>query len=661
MSNSTSLNDHHRDILEYLNEERKKQSLCDIKLVASGTVVHAHKSVLAAECEYFRILFHCQFSDSNKHEIDLTATVDNADDLEKVINFIYTCEIEITEQNLPELVRIASFFLMKNLLIKIRDYMMKEITSDTCLQYYLLATEGALPEVEGMASLMLKAKFHNYHINMDETLAITPDDLKDFHEKGFFNFCEIKQFLDFITKWVGRHHTETHITVACHVISAFVKSKNISRKSSVTKRQVTKSFTVMLSNLKDAGLTPADNIMVAEFVETFKKALADEAKSVPKRKGRRRKSRKPANKKQKEMVLVALGKTKEDDDDDENIDDSDDCEESYRPYVGKPLHVCIYVPSSQCWFSYCTVPVESIAFTSDFVEEKIGEFFMFRDYFVSYSYDDHCLLFHHTKRKPGSTAVKDIRVNLHNYFGPEDSFSTVHNDTFYVVNRVSCKFDLNAKTHLIGFRLDDEMNIAKLFETEPLPGSVGHDKDHDPVRDMEIRISSKTNEMLIIHSTFDTDLSPSSAIYLVKLGEINCTVTMLLNTKDEEKILRECHIVEMDDRFLVVREDNDRTHVICEYIFLSDEINFDTEYIPGETLYDSYGTYLYPSIVPLNGTHRFWQFEVYPRKLSILKSADFNEKKITVTEHVAPPLSKILSFHETWLPVSFLKKLKKVP
>ncbi|XP_045182360.2 uncharacterized protein LOC123541062 [Mercenaria mercenaria] len=676
-----SLYDHHRNILEYMNEERKKQSLCDVKLVVSGEVVHAHKSVLAAESEYFRTLFHGQFSDSNQSEIDLTSAVKNADDLEKVVNFIYTCNIEITAQNLADLARLASFFLMNNMRVKVKDYMMNKLSRDTCLQYYLCAKEVGFSNVEGMASLMVKAGFHNYLINMDKTLDVTPEDLEDFQVKGFLNFCEISQLVDFIAKWVGTHHSEKHATVACRVLKAVMVSNSDFGKSSLTKKQVEKSFKKMLTSQTDAGLKPDNNRKVADFVDTLQRALVEGFGSVAKReienrsdgststsKVKRRKTE-PADKSQNKIALVTIGKIRDenDNDDDDENSDFDWCSDD------KPLDVCVYVPSSQCWFHYCTVPVESIAFTSDFYEDKkIVDFCLINGDIVTYSYNDHSLLFFNHKKKSGSTVTKQTLVDSRGQGSLLDSFFTVHNDTLYMINRFleyeSCSAsDLNEqqeRVHLIGYRLNDKMKFVKVFETEPLSvtGGFEYDKDCGPVRDTQIKISSKTDEVLIIHSTFDCISPASTVVYLAKLRARNSTVKVLLNTKDEKKLLRECHIVETDDRFLIVGEDNKKIRVLCEYVFLSEQISYKTGYVPGERLYDSCNTKTFPNTVTINGTHCLWHFEVYLQKVTVLKSADFTEdKKMVVSEHVSAPFTRIFSVYETRLPEAFLNTLKKMP
>lgn len=94
--------------LKFLNEDRQKMpSFCDITLMVSGKMYHAHKVVLAFGSGYF----HAKFSENPElHHV----TIDNieASTFGHLLNFLYTSEFEVSESQIPALTEAACFLDM---------------------------------------------------------------------------------------------------------------------------------------------------------------------------------------------------------------------------------------------------------------------------------------------------------------------------------------------------------------------------------------------------------------------------------------------------------------------------------------------------------------------------------------------------------------------
>lgn len=90
-----------------LNFAFRDKVLCDIQLEADdGTKLYGHKVVLASASPYFRAMF-TSFKESDKdivriHEVDSLA-------LKLSVDFIYTSEIMVTENNVHVSLYIVSF------------------------------------------------------------------------------------------------------------------------------------------------------------------------------------------------------------------------------------------------------------------------------------------------------------------------------------------------------------------------------------------------------------------------------------------------------------------------------------------------------------------------------------------------------------------------
>jgi len=66
-------------------------------LIADEQELQAHKAVLSACSPYFYAMFTCELAESNSNRITLQEVDGNA--LVQLIDFVYTSEIQVTEDN----------------------------------------------------------------------------------------------------------------------------------------------------------------------------------------------------------------------------------------------------------------------------------------------------------------------------------------------------------------------------------------------------------------------------------------------------------------------------------------------------------------------------------------------------------------------------------
>ncbi|XP_061552625.1 zinc finger and BTB domain-containing protein 17 isoform X2 [Phycodurus eques] len=100
---------HSGKVLEQLNNQRKQGLLCDCTFVVDGVDFKAHKSLLAACSVYFRTLFLDQ-----KDVVHLD--ISNAAGLAQVLEFMYTAKLSLTPDNVEEVMAVASFLQMQEIL-----------------------------------------------------------------------------------------------------------------------------------------------------------------------------------------------------------------------------------------------------------------------------------------------------------------------------------------------------------------------------------------------------------------------------------------------------------------------------------------------------------------------------------------------------------------
>ncbi|NXU69555.1 ZBT17 protein, partial [Horornis vulcanius] len=99
---------HSQQVLEQLNQQRQMGLLCDCTFVVDGIDFKAHKAVLAACSDYFRMLFVDQ-----KDVVHLD--ISNAAGLGHVLEFMYTAKLSLSPDNVEDVLAVAGFLQMQEI------------------------------------------------------------------------------------------------------------------------------------------------------------------------------------------------------------------------------------------------------------------------------------------------------------------------------------------------------------------------------------------------------------------------------------------------------------------------------------------------------------------------------------------------------------------
>ncbi|XP_027712623.1 transcription regulator protein BACH2 isoform X1 [Vombatus ursinus] len=103
---------HCTNILLCLNDQRKKDILCDVTLIVERKEFRAHRAVLAACSEYFWQALVGQ----TKHDLVVSLPEEvTARGFGPLLQFAYTAELLLSRENIQEVIRCAEFLRMHNL------------------------------------------------------------------------------------------------------------------------------------------------------------------------------------------------------------------------------------------------------------------------------------------------------------------------------------------------------------------------------------------------------------------------------------------------------------------------------------------------------------------------------------------------------------------
>jgi len=115
---------HISTVFDTLNKQRLSPKLCDVILQIFDFQIYAHSCVLAAASPYFEVLFHEDtsrvFSPKSPQLIEIQ--IDGQSDfayktaVDKIVNFMYTCEIQLDNEKVAHILEISRIMQMHSII-----------------------------------------------------------------------------------------------------------------------------------------------------------------------------------------------------------------------------------------------------------------------------------------------------------------------------------------------------------------------------------------------------------------------------------------------------------------------------------------------------------------------------------------------------------------
>ena len=206
-------------LMDGMNSLRKDKSLYDVCIKVGDHQITAHKSVLVSVSDYFKSLFLGPFkTDEYIAEVDFSSVALDVESAEAVIDFLYTGTINIDEDNLEAILKLATFLLIRQLQDLCIKYIVQSCDLHSFMRYYLISVDYMNPEAEEIAARTVKSRFHDWFVFEESTKALSPYHLEKLHENyGIFEHCSQIDTLSFLVDWVLNGKTEEHEALACKI------------------------------------------------------------------------------------------------------------------------------------------------------------------------------------------------------------------------------------------------------------------------------------------------------------------------------------------------------------------------------------------------------------------------------------------------------------
>ena len=204
--------------------EHLKEESCDIKLIVGNKTIPAHKSLLVAASEYFRAMFGGDFVESYRKEIAMPGLSESG--LTVVIDALYTGCLNLTDDNVLEILSTADQLEMKDILDCCEDFLVSATDTANCFQLLQLSEKYTLPRLNQEIEQFIIRNFLDVCRHPMFT-GISQEALVTFISNDELDFREIDIFRG-VMNWFDNKNDQKSISeVMAHIRFTFMTSEEI--------------------------------------------------------------------------------------------------------------------------------------------------------------------------------------------------------------------------------------------------------------------------------------------------------------------------------------------------------------------------------------------------------------------------------------------------
>ncbi|XP_071162215.1 kelch-like protein 21 isoform X2 [Mytilus edulis] len=196
MGNKSS---HALKLQQHLYDQMSSQTeFCDVTLMVGDIEVKAHWNVLVS-CPYFQSLYDSGMDEKVSGKVILH--IGKLAAIRSAIAFLYVGTVEISYENVRDLLEVAEYFQISDLKQACRDYLFSvEVTVDNCVQICLLCSQYDL-DIYNKTYDFLRGHLPEV-MKKDDILTLTHDSILAFIMDQTLSYIPQEEFFNFIIRWV---------------------------------------------------------------------------------------------------------------------------------------------------------------------------------------------------------------------------------------------------------------------------------------------------------------------------------------------------------------------------------------------------------------------------------------------------------------------------
>jgi len=199
------------DMMKAMNEFREANVLCDATICVGGKTFSAHRTVLAASSPYFKALFASTLNSPTSLETTdikpVVLTDIESECMNIILQYIYTGEIELHQENIKDVIAAANYLLITSLKERCTSFLQKMLSPRNCLGIETTASQFDCEILKSTATNFVRDNFITVSAT-DEFLSLDAARLRELVASDDTKIDREEQVYESIMKWV-KHDLET--------------------------------------------------------------------------------------------------------------------------------------------------------------------------------------------------------------------------------------------------------------------------------------------------------------------------------------------------------------------------------------------------------------------------------------------------------------------
>ena len=235
-------------LLNKLRLEGEEGGFCDVTLEVEGRQLATHRCVLAASSQFFYTMFHSGMKESNQTLLKLHSV--SFDSMSLILDYFYTREIVINDDNVLELLNTASFLLVTPVKKACIQILNKQLSIENCFSILQVAEQFGASELAKRASNSIKENFFSV-VNNEEFVSISKKSLINFISSDEIQVEREEEVYQAVLKWV-KYDEENRVSDLPELL-IHLRGKSLPKgflKSEMSKEPILATFSSLLESSK---------------------------------------------------------------------------------------------------------------------------------------------------------------------------------------------------------------------------------------------------------------------------------------------------------------------------------------------------------------------------------------------------------------------------
>ncbi|XP_051870667.1 kelch-like protein 3 isoform X2 [Pristis pectinata] len=190
---------HMMKAFKVMNELRSKSTLCDVTIVAEDVEIEAHRIVLAACSPYFCAMFTGDMTESKAKKVEIKDI--DGHTLSKLIDYIYTAEVEVTEENVQVLLPAASLLQLMDVRTACCDFLQSQLHPTNCLGIRAFADVHTCTDLLNEANAYAEQHFPDVMLG-EEFLTLSLDQVCSLISSDKLTVASEEKVFEAVISWI---------------------------------------------------------------------------------------------------------------------------------------------------------------------------------------------------------------------------------------------------------------------------------------------------------------------------------------------------------------------------------------------------------------------------------------------------------------------------